>query len=1002
MQNQMESQDDIFLKAREIIDTVEQAGYLAKACGGDAQLRQRIEAMLRDAKHAEDFFGKDESEVTGPNLTEQVGAVIGRYKLLQRIGEGGMGVVYMAEQREPVIRKVALKIIKLGMDTKQVVARFEAERQALALMDHPNIAKVLDGGATDAGRPYFVMELVQGMPITQFCDESMLPMGKRLDLFLDVCSAVQHAHQKGIIHRDIKPSNILVTIHGDEPVPKVIDFGIAKATHGRLTDKTLFTQFQQFVGTPAYMSPEQTSLSGLDMDTRSDIYALGVLLYELLTGQTPFDTRDLLKAGLEEMRQIIREQEPPKPSTRLGTLQGGNLTTIAKHRDTEPPKLIHLIRGDLDWIVMKCLEKDRARRYETANGLAMDLQRHLNDEPVAARPPSTAYRIQKTLRRHKLAFSAGGAVAFVLLAGITVSTWEAVRATRAEREAKRQAAIAQSVKSFVTDQLLMPMDEAMNHSYDPQQAAAVARAAKVLQGQFTNEPLVEAEIRLSLGTALDWVNDYSNAISHLKVARQIFTLHYGRANSNTLGAATHLGNAYYSLDRRYEAISVLTETIAAGRPAPESAVPLADALRLRGRLLADWGRLEATNDLVEALAIYRQKLPENDFKITEALHSIAWTVAVQMNRAQGEKLCAEGVARCMKLYGPDNGWTSAFLKLHGRVLIEQERYAEAAPDFALSWTNLVITAGADTATTLESEDYLAQAYAGLGRTNEAAQIFDDVSRRWLKIVPYRIARTRCYAIASWHARNAMPEKGINLMKELKAFVSRNPVNSEFEFGALTLTESAIKGWPTAAEFCRAQFENFTDSPNAWRWKAVVFSYVGDDEWYSKAAGRALALIPVATNWIGKIDIIQAAARGRSDFTQEQLKRCEYLIDTIKQELPTVTRSRKQQGLRGIATLELKLGRPADALKHLNESLECVPREVDIASTHFLKALCLHALGNATDARAAFDAGQAEAKKWLPEPVSAYEGFLTEPERYCILLRRQAKALTQKKESQVKK
>src|SRR5262245_31875080 len=290
---------------------------------------------------------------------------IGRYKLLEKIGEGGMGVVYMAEQREPMIRKVALKIIKLGMDSKQVVARFEAERQALAMMDHPNIARVLDGGVTDSGRPYFVMDLVQGLPITKFCDESGLSTHDRLGLFLDVCSAVQHAHQKGLIHRDLKPSNILVTLHGDKPVPKVIDFGVAKATQGRLTDKTLFTSFQQFVGTPAYMSPEQTGLSGLDVDTRSDIYALGVLLYELLTGKTPFDAKDLLKAGLDHMRQIIQEQEPPKPSTRLSTLEGEELTSAAKHRKTEAPKLLHAVRGDLDWIVMKCLEKDRSRRYET-------------------------------------------------------------------------------------------------------------------------------------------------------------------------------------------------------------------------------------------------------------------------------------------------------------------------------------------------------------------------------------------------------------------------------------------------------------------------------------------------------------------------------------------------------------------------------------------------------------------------------------------------------------
>src|SRR5262249_48574097 len=300
-----------------------------------------------------------------PIPEEALGTVIGRYKLLQKIGEGGMGMVYMAEQREPVVRKVALKIIKLGMDTKQVVGRFEAERQALALMDHPNIAKVFEAGATETGRPYFAMELVRGIKITEYCDENSLATVQRLDLFFQICQAVQHAHQKGIIHRDIKPSNILVADHDGVPVPKIIDFGIAKATTDqRLTDKTVFTAFEQFIGTPAYMSPEQARLSGLDIDTRTDIYSLGVLLYELLTSKTPFDSKDLLAAGLDEMRRTIREREPARPSTRLGTMHEGELSTTAKHRHTDAPKLLHSIRGDLDWIVMKCLEKDRTRRYE--------------------------------------------------------------------------------------------------------------------------------------------------------------------------------------------------------------------------------------------------------------------------------------------------------------------------------------------------------------------------------------------------------------------------------------------------------------------------------------------------------------------------------------------------------------------------------------------------------------------------------------------------------------
>jgi WD40 repeat protein/serine/threonine protein kinase len=428
----MEPQDTIFLNGREIADPAERAAYLAQACGNDADLRQRVEAMLRDAAAAAEFFGP---EPAGATVTEGPGTVIGRYKLLQKIGEGGMGVVYMGEQRDPVIRKVALKIIKLGMDTKQVVARLEAERQALALMDHPNIAKVLDGGATGSGRPYFVMDLVPGLPITQFCDEANLSTRERLELFLEVCSAVQHAHQKGIIHRDLKPSNILVTLHGDKPVPKVIDFGVAKATAGRLTEKTLFTQFQQFIGTPAYMSPEQASLSGLDVDTRSDIYGLGVLLYELLTGRTPFDGKELLKAGPDEMRRTIRETEPPRPSSRISTLQGEDLTTTAQRRRTDPPELLHLVRGDLDWIVMKALEKDRARRYETANGLAMDIKRHLTNEPIVARPPSSHYRLQKLVRRNKLAFAAAGAVAGSLVAGLALSTWLFIRESKAHGRA---------------------------------------------------------------------------------------------------------------------------------------------------------------------------------------------------------------------------------------------------------------------------------------------------------------------------------------------------------------------------------------------------------------------------------------------------------------------------------------------------------------------------------------------------------------------------------------
>ena len=456
-------EEALFEAARQLPDQAQRSAFLAEQCAGNAELRQRLEELLAVEAAADQFLKSAARSAeallftAGPSAKpsgsrplpdEQLGKRIGRYKILQRIGEGGCGLVYMAEQVQPIQRRVALKIIKLGMETENVIARFEAERQALALMDHPNIARVLDAGATETGRPYFVMELVPGVRITEYCDQNNLDTRRRIELLIQICSAIQHAHQKGVIHRDLKPSNILVTQQDGVAAPKVIDFGIAKAIGTRLTDRTPFTTCEQMVGTPAYMSPEQAEMSGLDVDTRSDIYSLGVLLYELLTGRPPFDPGELVKSGLDEMRRTLREQEPQRPSDILTTLHGTELTATAARRHAEPLKLISLLEGDLDWIVMKALEKDRTRRYETANGLAMDLQRYLNNEPVVARPPSRLYRLEKLVRRNQVAFLAGAAMLVTLLAGMAATIWMLVQ----ERAALQRAVAAERNEAALRQQ----------------------------------------------------------------------------------------------------------------------------------------------------------------------------------------------------------------------------------------------------------------------------------------------------------------------------------------------------------------------------------------------------------------------------------------------------------------------------------------------------------------------------------------------------------------------
>ena len=519
--------------------------FLDRECGDDAVLRGRVDAMLRELERGASLprvaSARDPDEVPVP---EGPGTVIGRYKLLQKIGEGGFGVVYMAEQERPIVRRVALKIIKLGMDTREVVARFEAERQALALMDHPHIARVLDGGATESGRPFFVMELVRGVSITEFCDENSLSTDERLELFISVCHAVQHAHQKGVIHRDLKPSNVMVTLHDGKPVPKVIDFGVAKAMHSRLTEKTLFTAFGRFIGTPAYMSPEQAELSGLDVDTRTDIYSLGVLLYELLTGTTPFDLHRIFEEGLAAIQRTIREESPERPSMRVSTSADA---TIASRRDTDATALARMLRGDLDWIVMRCLEKERGRRYETASELAADIERHMRDEIVLAGPPSAIYRTRKFLVRNRAAAFSALVVLLGLVVGIVGMAIGTAEARAEKRLAVAEAERTRSVTDFLVETLSLT-DPNVARTADLSVITLLDKASARVSEVFEDQPESEARIRITIGRGYRALGENELAEHHLRRGIEIMQAREGSSVTELYRALWDLTNVLFYLE----------------------------------------------------------------------------------------------------------------------------------------------------------------------------------------------------------------------------------------------------------------------------------------------------------------------------------------------------------------------------------------------------------------------------------------------------------------------
>jgi serine/threonine protein kinase/TolA-binding protein len=630
-------------------------------------MRCLLQLGLRGFENPEAPAASPDSERNQPSAgttAEKPGDIIDRFRLIRPVGEGGFGVVFEAEQETPVRRKVALKVIKLGMDTRQVVARFEAERQALALMEHPNIARVLDGGMTPAGRPYFVMEFVNGIKITDYCDQHQLTLRQRLDLFVQVCQAIQHAHQKGIIHRDIKPSNILVADQDGVPVPKVIDFGIAKATLDSASGERPYeTTLQFFAGTPAYMSPEQAGMGGLDVDARSDIYSLGMLLYELLTARPAFCWDELSHAALNEILRVIRESEPARPSTQLTSLAPQELTVIARCRRAEPDRLPTLLRGDLDWVVMKAIEKDRNRRYETANGLAMDIQRHLDHQPVLARPPSRLYLLQKMVRRNRLACAAAAAVTIALVAGLGVSSWMYARETQARvlAEAAEKKAASEAEKSVQTAKFLKEMLTSVGPSVALGRDTALLReildkTSTRVGKELQTQPDLEAEMRGTLGSVYLALGDYDKAANMSLTALALRKKLYGENDSRVADSLNDLGNVLYRQTKLKDAEATHRAALALRRKLFGNHDPrVAASLNNLANVLWGQGKLtDAEAMLREALALRRELLGDVSAETVETMDNLAGVLSLEDKLAEAEKMQREALALNNKLLGNEH------------------------------------------------------------------------------------------------------------------------------------------------------------------------------------------------------------------------------------------------------------------------------------------------------------------------------------------------------------
>ncbi len=759
------SEDQIFNIARRIDCPELRRVFLEEVCGPGGELARRVSELLQ-ADVEDDFLELGPAPVNtvtqasgfrdNPHpSTELPEESIGSYKLLEVIGEGGMGTVYMAEQTEPVKRRVALKLIKTGMDTQQVITRFEAERQALALMDHQNIAKVYDAGATDSGRPYFVMELVKGKPITKFCDEQRLDTEARLKLFQKVCQAVQHAHQKGIIHRDLKPSNVMVAMYDDQPVPKVIDFGVAKATGDELTEQTMFTRFGQIVGTLEYMSPEQAQFNNLDIDTRSDIYSMGAILYELLAGEPPFECEKIKSQALDETLRMIREDEPTKPSTRLSAIR--DATQAASNQQTSPAKLGSILRGDLDWIVMKTLEKDRVRRYDTCSSLSEDIERHFRTEPISAGPPSATYRFGKFLKRHRVQFAVMTLVIAIVAVGTFFSAWYAVRAKIAEADAKqqarqaslseahaivreqeaiREASISEAVSEFLNVDLLGNADPDAQPDRDLKVREVMDRASTQIEHRFGSQPLVKAAIRRLIGEAYRSLGDSDKAEEHLQKSLEIYRQHIGHDSEKSVETelslllVMHDEGHYESVRRKLEDIVVTCS----------SKFGVASPLTLKSKwqlaeILVHLENPDAALKICENILANCDQTLDADHQLT--LRTIAVSASAYGGLGQydkAEQLYLDARDQFAEILGENHPATIKLLKGYGIRCAMQHRHSEAESIFRRTLSMEQSSLGLNHPETLVTKSHIANSIFLQGRKEDGLEMAQSIYQEHLRIL----------------------------------------------------------------------------------------------------------------------------------------------------------------------------------------------------------------------------------------------------------------------------